>query len=492
MDSTDQVGADHRSAQHLILAEPVGLGLVVHRDTEPVQPAAHRLQGRGDAGPDLPAFPHEPAPDQSVGVADLLGAPAGGGGDVPGEAAGEPVQPQPLLVLDLDGLVPAEPALGADAQLGDVDESVGPPARRRVHPLGTPLLDLQEPQVEHHLGSRVDSLVEAQQALHGQVGILPGAGPAGPPRSEHAELPARPVLARRGPVRIQQVTLVEHGIGHRARQLDAHPTGSSIGSPTRPAPASRASIVASAGGQAVLGLEADEGSEHVPVEAQPAGVRIVELDHLLPDRYGQRVGRLAVPRHLFHPEPVAAPGEDRAGEQQRERDRAFPESVQVLRPGDLEVVGARQRQVDVAGAGEALHHRGALHPHEGSQRVPPPGPAAEQGEQARLLGLGVAAALRLDPDLAAQRDGVDLRAGRLLDPQPGGQLRRHRVRLGHDVEHAEPQPGHRATCPSMPAGSTRAGRARAATAAKNSSIDCRTSVPPSKPRHSRRSCPTNS
>ena len=71
------------------------------------------------------------------------------------------------------------------------------------------------------------------------------------------------------------------------------------------------------------------------------------------------------PRRPARPRTPAAPGEDGAGEEQDERDEAVAQRVQVLRPGDLEVVGAGQRQVDLGRPGEALHHRGAVHPGNG-------------------------------------------------------------------------------------------------------------------------------
>ena len=151
--------------------------------------------------------------------------------------------------------------------------------------------------------------------------------------------------------------------------------------------------------------------------------------------------------------------------------------------GDLEVVGARQRQVDLGDAGEALDHRAALHPQERLERVATNARASpnRSTSQAGLVGLVVAAPLRLDPHLAAQRDRVHRRAGRLRDPQPRGQLRRRGVRLGDDVDDRE-----LVAASWSPVGIRVAHRAAPCVRhrSKKSSIAARASVPPSKPRHS--------
>src|ERR1700722_2063991 len=52
--------------------------------------------------------------------------------------------------------------------------------------------------------------------------MLASAGVAPFARSEHAELPSDLVFARRGPIRIQHVSLVEDGVGNFAGAFNAH------------------------------------------------------------------------------------------------------------------------------------------------------------------------------------------------------------------------------------------------------------------------------
>ena len=81
-----------------------------------------------------------------------------------------------------------------------------------------------------------------------------------------------------------------------------------------------------------------------------------------------------------------------------------------------------------------------------------------------LLGVVVAAALRLDAHLRTQRERVHHLAGRLLDPQPRQQVRGCRVGLRGDVEDGEGELRHQPTT-----------RPRAASSAKNASSSARAS-----------------
>ena len=96
---------------------------------------------------------------------------------------------------------------------GDGGEAAG-----AVGALGLPALQLQEAQVHGH---RRAVVVRPQQALDGEVGLLPqpGGGRAG--RAEHAELPAHLVLRRGRPVGVEQVPLVEDGVGGEPGQGEA-------------------------------------------------------------------------------------------------------------------------------------------------------------------------------------------------------------------------------------------------------------------------------
>jgi hypothetical protein len=91
--------------------------------------------------------------------------------------------------------------------------------------------------------------------------------------------------------------------------------------------------------------------------------------------------------------------------------------VEVLRRRHLEVVGAGHGQVDLGRAGEPRHRHAHLRPQERPQRVPPPRRLPEQLEEPRRLGGVVAAALRLDHELATERNGVDRLAVGLGQPQ---------------------------------------------------------------------------
>ena len=116
--------------------------------------------------------------------------------------------------------------------------------------------------------------------------------------------------------------------------------------------------------------------------------------------------------------------------------------MQVLGGGNVEVKGARERQLDVGLPGEALHHGAALHPEEGLEGIGPAAAVAEEVQQPVFLLGGVAAALGQDADLAAQRNGMHRGPGALGQPQAGGQLRGRGVGLGPDVQDGEGQLGH--------------------------------------------------
>ena len=96
----------------------------------------------------------------------------------------------------------------------------------------------------------------------------------------------------------------------------------------------------------------------------------------------------------------------------------------------------------------------------------PPLAVAEQAAQPGLLGLVVRAALRLDPHLAAQRDGVDPLAARLADPSRAvscGAAAYGSATMSRTVN-------RRSVMTGRPMSTVGAGRARCAARAKNSSI----------------------
>src|SRR5262249_60771503 len=133
----------------------------------------------------------------------------------------------------------------------------------------------------------------------------------------------------------------------------------------------------------------------------------VAVHELAPGGDRQSVTRLAIPWDLRDPQAALAPREDGTAEEKQERDLAALQRVEVLRRGDVEVVRARHREIDLAGAREPGSHRGDVRPEERLQRIAPALGHPEQLLEARPLVGGVAPTLRLDPDLAAQRERVN-------------------------------------------------------------------------------------
>ena len=224
-------------------------------------------------------------------------------------------------------------------------------------------------------------------------------------------------------------------------------------------------------------------------QPHPTGVRIVLRDQLLPDRNRHVIAILAVPRHLLHGETAFGLDENRSAEKELERQRTFAQRVQVLGGGDLEVVGAIQRKGHRRVAGEARHHRGAMLPEERALGLGPAFAGPEQVEQPGGFGVGVGTPQRLDPDLAAQRDRVHRVVSAGGDPDARGQHGADGVRFGRHVEnrkvHVHVLFGHGG----VPGGVF---LARAWMSEKKPSMNARASWPPSNPRQSRRSRPTNS
>ncbi len=114
--------------------------------------------------------------------------------------------------LLLGGLVPGDQLGAVDRQAGDLVEGPGLDVDR-LDRLG---LHVQEPDQHPDHGG----VLGLEQALGlGRPGLV-GAALAPQPGHQHPELPAGLVLGRRGPVGIQQVALVEDGVGHLAGQLE--------------------------------------------------------------------------------------------------------------------------------------------------------------------------------------------------------------------------------------------------------------------------------
>nr|WP_279580934.1 hypothetical protein [Fodinicola feengrottensis] len=75
--------------------------------------------------------------------------------------------------------------------------------------------------------------------------------------------------------------------------------------------------------------------------------------------------------------------------------------------------------------------------------VAPPRPVAEQGAEQLAFFLVVAPALRLDPELAAQRDGMHRLTVRIGDAQLEKQRGTHAVLVRLSVDALEDQVSHR-------------------------------------------------
>ena len=116
------------------------------------------------------------------------------------------------------------------------------------------------------------------------------------------------------------------------------------------------------------------------------------LDQLTPYRHRHVITVFAVPWHLLHREATGARHENGSAEQELQGDRALAQRIQILCGCDLEVVGALQRQVDLGGAAESGHHRGAVLPQEGALCRAPAFARAEQVQEPGGFVVGVAAA----------------------------------------------------------------------------------------------------
>ncbi len=307
------------------------------------------------------------------------------------------------------------------------------------------------------------------------------------PGGQDAELPAGLVLLRRRPVGIEDVALVEHGVGDGVGGAEALVGGRGtevllgLAAPghgsASPARFSSSSSAWSHVGSPRRALKPCKESSVSRPHPQPPAVGEVAVHGAPPHGHGQAERCFQVPRHRLGGEPRLASAEHGAAEQQQQRDLAVAQGVKVLRPRHLEVVAALDGQVDLGRRRETGDGRGHVGPEKGPQRVAPPGRVAEQLVEAGLLIGRVVAALGLDAYLAAKSQSVDGGARLLGHPQPQHDRGHGGVALGLGTHHGEAQRAHRAL---------------ARTRSKKPSRASCASRPPSKPRHSRRSWPTSS
>ena len=176
-------------------------GPVLHPDLEPDRaPRAGDFDRphRHRAGQRLPAADRVPGPGavRAARLVERLAVLAAGDGELLDHAVG---QERGALRGDLDlALHRLVPALAGS--------------------LGGPPLDLQEPQDD--LDDGLPGVLK--NALGLGIGALRGVGGGVPGRHHHAELPAALVLLRRGPVRVQDVPLVQDGVGDAPDGVEVH------------------------------------------------------------------------------------------------------------------------------------------------------------------------------------------------------------------------------------------------------------------------------
>lgn len=161
--------------------------------------------GQPDRPVDLLAPPQEPADGAALRVQDGFGVLPGGAPERMGDAVAEEfVHRGDHLDPLLAALVPGHQHPVVEAEFGDRLE-----AAVRAYPLHGAPSGVQE--------AHLDGEGRARLRLHQAFGVLEvvllalGA-PAG--RHQHPELPAQPVLGRRGAVRVEHIALEEDGVGH--------------------------------------------------------------------------------------------------------------------------------------------------------------------------------------------------------------------------------------------------------------------------------------
>ena len=182
--------------------------------------------------------------------------------------------------------------------------------------------------------------------------------------------------------------------------------------------------------------------QRLAAAAQPRAAGEVRVDELAPDGHRHPVGGFGAPRHQLDREALLGGHEHGAAEQHQQRDRAVVQALQVAGRSHLQVVGARHRELDLGHRGERGDHRGHRGQLDRLDRVGPARRVAEQVVQPLRLRRGVPPPVRLDPDLAAQRDRVHPHPGSFGDGQLEGQGGRRGVPVRGRAGTAEDQVGH--------------------------------------------------
>ena len=286
------------SASSLHRGRGLGLGQVLHPDLQPDRPP--RARHRGGAHDTAPASGRRRRTATRCSAGQRLAVLAARHGELPDAARAEQLgRADGELDLAFDRLVPGRHRRPGPARRASVLRRWTCRNRRMTCTLGLPGV------LEHALG-----LGEA--ALRGIGGRVLG-------RHDHAELPPAAVLLGRGPVRVQDVALVEDGVGDAAHGVEAHarvshgclacagPSGrrrSGAAEPPGPSAGLGRRGLGQQGGQGgvpgrqrVLGLVRGQRVQRHVAARQPGAAGEVRVHQVVPDADRHPVGGLGAPRH---------------------------------------------------------------------------------------------------------------------------------------------------------------------------------------------------
>src|SRR5690242_9439941 len=119
--------------------------------------------------------------------------------------------------------------------------------------------------------------------------------------------------------------------------------------------------------------------------------------------------------------------------------------MEVAGRGDLQVVRARDRKVDLDAAGETRNHRSNVGELKRLERLRPARRLPEQVVELSGLSGRVSALLGFDSKLNPQRDGMNAFSGGLRNPQLEYERRTGGIGIGADVIAVEDELRHRST-----------------------------------------------
>ena len=219
----DHVRGDQRAGQRIFpaLRHGFGRGPVFHPDPEPDRlPRTRQRNGQHRHRARQRGPPAHRVPGLATGSGWL--AASGSRSSPPGTANSSTWPPSswpsPLPLAVVVGVAVAEQVSGADRELDLAFDRLVPGRRVGARPLGASPLHLQEPQDD--LNGGLAGVLEHALALG--EGAFRRVGRRVPRRHDHAELPAAAVLGGRGPVRVEDVALVEDRVGHPPDGVEVH------------------------------------------------------------------------------------------------------------------------------------------------------------------------------------------------------------------------------------------------------------------------------